>query len=89
MSSKFVDINELDYKQRDRLNVYLKKLVSDNGSDLHFKSGSVVRGRFNGKIKPMSDEIFSQKDGLTLAKELLRTRFDELVEKKVWILRIR
>ncbi|ASM38986.1 MAG: PilT/PilU family type 4a pilus ATPase [Campylobacter sputorum] len=82
MSSKFVDINELDYKQRDRLDIYLKKLVSDNGSDLHFKSGSVVRGRFNGKIKPMSDEIFSQKDGLTLAKELLRTRFDELVEKK-------
>ncbi|WP_052137651.1 type IV pilus twitching motility protein PilT [Campylobacter sputorum] len=82
MSSKFVDINELDYKQRDRLDVYLKKLVSDNGSDLHFKSGSVVRGRFNGKIKPMSDEIFSQKDGLTLAKELLRTRFDELIEKK-------
>lgn len=82
MASNFVNINELDYKTRNRLDLYLKKLVSDGGSDLHFKSGSVIRGRFNGKIRPMSDEIFSQKDGLILAKELLRTRFDELVEKK-------
>lgn len=82
MESKFVDIDGLDYKRRDRLDVYLKKLVSDGGSDLHFKSGSVIRGRFNGKIKPISEEIFSQKDGVILAKELLRRRFDELVEKK-------
>lgn len=82
MDSKFVDINELDYKTRDRLDVYLKKMVNDGGSDLHFKSGSIVRGRFNGKIKPMSDEIFSQKEGIILAKELLRRRFDELVENK-------
>lgn len=82
MASNFVNINELDYKTRNRLDLYLKKLVSDGGSDLHFKSGSVIRGRFNGKIRPMSDEVFSQKDGLILAKELLRTRFDELVEKK-------
>lgn len=82
MDSKFVDINELDYKTRDRLDVYLKKMVNDGGSDLHFKSGSIIRGRFNGKIQPMSDEVFSQKEGIILAKELLRRRFDELVENK-------
>lgn len=78
----FVNINELDFKRRDKLNEYLKKLVNGGGSDLHLKSNSQIWGRFNGKIKAMSDEIISPQDGLILAKELLRTRFSELVEKK-------
>lgn len=82
MADNFVNINELDFKRRDKLNEYLKKLVNDGGSDLHFKSGSLIRGRFNGKILAMSDEVISPQDGLILAKELLRTRFSELVEKK-------
>ncbi len=65
-----------------RLRFYLSKLVEYEGSDLHIKSGTNIRGRINGEIVSMSKEILSHQDGLTLAKELLRGRFIELVEKK-------
>ena len=61
---------------------YLNKLVEYGGSDLHIKSGSNIKGRINGEIVSMSKEILGHDDGLILAKELLRGRFDELVEKK-------
>ncbi|WP_169754033.1 type IV pilus twitching motility protein PilT [Campylobacter curvus] len=77
-----ININELDFKLRDKLNVYLQRLIDNGGSDLHVKSGSFIRGRFNGEIVTMSDEILSKEDGLTLAKELLRTNFKDLVANR-------
>lgn len=77
-----ININELDFKLRDKLNVYLQRLIDNGGSDLHVKSGSFIRGRFNGEIVTMSDEILSKEDGLTLAKELLRTNFKDLVTNR-------
>ncbi|WP_169942142.1 PilT/PilU family type 4a pilus ATPase [Campylobacter sp. RM15925] len=77
-----VDVSKLDFILRDKLNGYLSKLVEGGGSDLHIKSGGYIYGRFNGEIRQMNTEIMSQADSITLAKELLRSRFKELVDMK-------
>ncbi|MDO5045202.1 type IV pilus twitching motility protein PilT [Campylobacter sp.] len=77
-----VDVSKLDFVLRDELNGYLAKLVEDGGSDLHIKSGGYIYGRFNGEIRQMNNKVMSQTDSITLAKELLRTRFKELVDRK-------
>nr|WP_314217389.1 PilT/PilU family type 4a pilus ATPase [uncultured Campylobacter sp.] len=77
-----VDASTLDFKQRDRLNKYLEFLIQNGGSDLHIKSGAVIRGRIHGELVKFSKTPFLKEDAMTLAKELLITRFPELIEKK-------
>ncbi len=77
-----VDVESLTFEMTKRLRFYLSRLVEHKGSDLHIKSGTNIRGRINGEIVSMSKEILTHEDGLILAKELLRSRFNELVEKK-------
>ena len=77
-----VDDSTLDFKQRDRLNKYLEFLIQNGGSDLHIKSGAVIRGRIHGELVKFSKTPFLKEDAMTLAKELLITRFPELIEKK-------
>ena len=77
-----IDVNKLDFKQRNRLDLYLNKLIEKGGSDLHVKSGGVIRGRFNGEIIPMSNDVLAKEDALTLAKELLQFDFGEFLTHK-------
>lgn len=77
-----VNVSELDFEVLKKIRSYLRRMVDAGGSDLHVKANAIVRARINGEIVPLSGEIFSKKDALTFAKELLRTRFPELVEKK-------
>ncbi len=83
MTTKYdINVDELNFKVTKKLKFYLSKLVEHGGSDLHVKSGSNIRGRINGNIVPLSKEILTYEDSIILAKELLRTRFSSLVEKK-------
>ncbi|MFA6188070.1 MAG: PilT/PilU family type 4a pilus ATPase [Sulfuricurvum sp.] len=77
-----VNVDDLDFNVLQKVRGYLRRMVDAGGSDLHIKANGVVRARINGDIIPLSGEIFSKDDALTFAKELLRTRFHELVEKK-------
>jgi len=77
-----VDVKTLTFEVTDRVRNYLKKMSDLGGSDLHLKANGKVRARVNGEIIDMSDDIFDKGDAITFAKELLRTRFPELVEKK-------
>ncbi len=77
-----VNAKELTFEMVEKLKFYLNGLVKHGGSDLHVKSGSVFRGRINGEMMPLSNEVLSHDDGIQLAKELLRSRFAELVENK-------
>lgn len=77
-----VNIDELTFEQTKKIREYLKKLIDNGGSDLHVKANSAIRARINGSIVPFSGSIFSYDDAIILAKEILRTRFAELVEKK-------
>lgn len=82
-NNKFkVDINSLTFEMTEKLKGYLHKLIERNGSDLHIKSNSTVKGRVAGDIVEISPDVLSKNDTLTLAKELLRSRFSELVENK-------
>lgn len=77
-----VKVSELTFEMTKKLKGHLMKLVENKGSDLHVKTGASVRGRINGEIVAFSDEILTHGDGILLAKELVRTRFSEFVEKK-------
>ena len=77
-----VDVDSLTFETLKKVRAYLKRLVDVGGSDLHIKANSVIRARVNGDIVPLSGEIFSKVDAITFAKELLRHRFREFVEKK-------
>lgn len=77
-----VNVNELTFDMTKKLKFYLSKLVENKGSDLHVKTGANIRGRINGEIVSFSKEILSHTDGITLAKELLRGRFNDFVDKK-------
>ncbi len=77
-----VDISSLTFETLDKIRGYLKRMIAAGGSDLHIKANAVVRARIQGEITPLSGEILSKEDALVFAKELLRTRFPEFVEKK-------
>jgi len=77
-----VDIKTLTFEQLKKVRVHLKKMIEVGGSDLHVKANAVMRARINGDIVQFSGGIFSKEDALTFAKELLRGRFGEFVEKK-------
>ena len=78
-----VNIAELDFKLRDELNGYLEELIRCGGSDLHIKSNAIIHKRVHGDVVEIDNKRFLNKqEALTLAKELLRGRFGELVEKK-------
>lgn len=77
-----VNINELTFEQLKKVRVHLKKMIEVGGSDLHVKANSVMRARINGNIIQFSGGILTKEDALIFAKELLKGRFGEFVEKK-------
>ena len=77
-----VDVSKLTFEQLKKVRGYLKKLIDNGGSDLHVKANAVIRARINGDILQFSGGIFSKQDAITFAKELLRGRYSEFVEKK-------
>ena len=77
-----VDVSQLTFEQLKKVRSYLKKMIEVGGSDLHIKSNSVIRARINGNIVPFAGGIFEKEDALTFAKEILKGRFAEFVEKK-------
>ncbi|HIP14165.1 MAG TPA: PilT/PilU family type 4a pilus ATPase [Sulfurimonas autotrophica] len=77
-----VDVSKLTFEQLKKVRIHLKKMIEVGGSDLHVKANAVMRARINGKIIPFGGGILTKEDALTFAKELLKGRFGELVEKK-------
>ncbi len=73
---------DLTFEQLKKVRVYLKKMIEVGGSDLHIKANAVIRARIQGKIMQFSGGIFTPEDALTFAKELLRGRYAEFVEKR-------
>lgn len=76
------ELENLNFDILKKIRGYLRRMIDAGGSDLHVKANAVVRARINGEIIPLSGEIFSKDEALIFAKELLRSRFNELVEKK-------
>lgn len=64
------------------LDKYLIKLIELGGSDLHVKSDRVIRGRFNGEIFTMGDQILDYDNSILLAKEILGANYYNLMKRK-------
>ncbi len=77
-----IDTSKLTFEQLKKVRMHLKKMIEVGGSDLHIKANAVMRARINGNIVQFSGGIFSKDDAMTFAKELLKGRFAEFVEKK-------
>jgi twitching motility protein PilT len=77
-----VDVSKLTFAQLNKIRAYLKKMIELGGSDLHVKANSVIRARINGNIVQFAGDVFAKEDALTFAKELLKGRFGEFIEKK-------
>ena len=54
-----------------RLRIYLNSLKANGGSDLHLKSGAIVRLRVNGSLKLLGDEHVTAEEMLKLAEEIV------------------
>ena len=74
--------NEKKAEMKVILDGYLTKLIELGGSDLHVKSGKVVRGRFNGEIFTMGDKILDYDNSILLAKEILGANYYNLMKRK-------
>ncbi len=80
--SNEVDVSQLTFEQLKKVRAYLKKMIEIGGSDLHIKANSVIRARINGNIVQFGGGILAKEDAITFAKELLKGRYAEFVEKK-------
>ncbi|QFR48688.1 PilT/PilU family type 4a pilus ATPase [Sulfurimonas lithotrophica] len=80
--SEEIDFSQYDFKLRDKINDYLKKMIAFGGSDLHVKAKSVVRARKDGKIHQFPGWIMSTDDSRTLAKEILKGDYMKFTKQK-------
>ncbi len=77
-----VNVEELNFDVTKRIRRYMKSLIEHGGSDLHVKAGSQVRARIHGDLLPVTKEKITHEESIQMAKEMLRSRFGELVENK-------
>ena len=66
-----------------RLQFYLKNLIHNGGSDLHLKSGSIIRLRINGDLLKLGDKKITHKELDGIAKAILTEKqYSELITNK-------
>lgn len=82
IDEKKIDFSHYEFKLRDKINDYLKKMIAWGGSDLHVKAKSTIRARKDGKIRPFPGWIISSEESRTLAKEILKSEYSKFIEQK-------
>ncbi|CAA6813127.1 MAG: Twitching motility protein PilT [uncultured Sulfurovum sp.] len=66
-----------------KLQFYLKNLLHNGGSDLHLKSGAIVRLRVRGDLLKLGDKRVSHEELDGIAQEILTTeQYEQLVSTK-------
>jgi len=58
---------------KNRLRMYLNKLLELNGSDLHLKAESFVHMRIKGELHALKEEMLSNDDMVQIVQEILTT----------------
>ena len=54
----------------EKLKLYLRTMISNGGSDLHVKSGAIVRVRIDGVLKILGKEILNRENVEDIAKSI-------------------
>jgi twitching motility protein PilT len=67
---------------REELNNYLYALIKHEGSDLHIKAGNGIRARIQGVLHKVESPKLTRESVVNLLKEILKTRFEEMVKNK-------
>lgn len=57
----------------EKLKLYLRTMISNGGSDLHIKSGAIIRVRLNGQLKLMGKEELSAENVDAIVKAITTT----------------
>jgi len=66
-----------------KLQFYLKNLIHNGGSDLHLKSGAIIRLRINGDLLKLGDKEITHDELDGIAQEILTEKqYSELVKNK-------
>ena len=66
-----------------KLQFYLKNLIHNGGSDLHLKSGSIIRLRVNGDLLKLGDKMMTHEELDGIAQAILTEKqYHELVTNK-------
>lgn len=66
-----------------RLQLYLRSLATNGGSDLHIKSGTTVRMRVSGDLRKLGKEVMSTQEIDQLCKEILSEKqYKALLDKR-------
>jgi twitching motility protein PilT len=66
-----------------KLQFYLKNLIHNGGSDLHLKSGAIIRLRVNGDLLKLGDKEISHEELDAIAQAILSEKqYSELVKNK-------
>ncbi|MCK4441548.1 MAG: PilT/PilU family type 4a pilus ATPase [Sulfurovaceae bacterium] len=66
-----------------KLQFYLKNLIHNGGSDLHLKSGSIIRLRVHGDLLKLGDRMMTHEELDGIAKAILTDKqYHELVTNK-------
>jgi twitching motility protein PilT len=66
-----------------KLQFYLKNLIHNGGSDLHLKSGSIIRLRVSGDLLKLGDRMMTHEELNGIAQAILsKQQYEELVTNK-------
>ena len=66
-----------------KLQFYLKNLIHNNGSDLHLKSGAIIRLRINGELLKLANKVISNEELTGIAEAILsKKQYADLTFKK-------
>ncbi|HIP61996.1 MAG TPA: PilT/PilU family type 4a pilus ATPase [Sulfurovum sp.] len=66
----------------EKLELYLRSMIANDGSDLHIKAGSNVRVRIDGALKILGEDIIDAESVVILAQEITtKDQYKELLEK--------
>ena len=66
-----------------KLQFYLKNLIHNGGSDLHLKSGAIIRLRVNGDLLKLGDKMMTHEELDGIAQAILTEKqYNELVTNK-------
>jgi len=57
----------------EKLKLYLRSMISNEGSDLHLKSGAITRVRIHGVLRLLGKDPLSAEEVESIAKEIMTT----------------
>ena len=69
----------------EKLKLYLRSLIANEGSDLHIKAGSNIRVRVHGILRVLGNEVLDKEQVSQLVKEIITPELQKKLEKQGFV----